>query len=92
MKAKKHKFLDKEVKLLDSDTGWIHRGVKEVIYISASNPKLNRDRGYHQLPSAYSSLIMSLVSGFNPKSCDQANLLEPAHLAEEEPRIGLESF
>ena len=34
-----------KVKVLDRDTRWFERGVKEAIYIRAAQPSLNKDGG-----------------------------------------------
>jgi hypothetical protein len=52
--------LDKDcVKILSSETKWFERGVKEAIHIAAERPSLNRDRGRHNLPAVYHSLVQS---------------------------------
>jgi hypothetical protein len=52
--------LDKDcVKILSSETKWFERGVKEAIHIAAERPSLNRDRGRHNLPAVYRSLVQS---------------------------------
>ena len=47
------------IQVLDREPRWFQRGVKEAIYIAAHSPTLNRDRGRHQLPATYNSLIQS---------------------------------
>ena len=55
----KHHLDNDNISVLDREQGWFQRGVKEAIYIAALNPTLNRDRGRHQLPATYSSLVQS---------------------------------
>jgi hypothetical protein len=47
------------VKILSSETKWFEREVKEAIHIVAERPSLNRDRGRHNLPAVYHSLVQS---------------------------------
>ena len=54
-----HVFSQDNVSILDKESRWFQRGVKEAIYITASKPSLNRDRGRHTLPSVYNSLVQS---------------------------------
>ena len=38
---------------------WFKRGVKETIHIKGKASDLNKDKGHHQLPSVYDSIISS---------------------------------
>ena len=49
-----------EVKILDRESSWYERGVKEAIYIRALRPSLNRDGGRFQLPHIWDPLLTSL--------------------------------
>ena len=53
-----HVDFDK-VKVLDRDTRWFERGVKEAIYIRAAQPSLNKDGGRHRLPRVYDPILTS---------------------------------
>ncbi|XP_072023436.1 uncharacterized protein [Amphiura filiformis] len=68
MKAARHSFDPGEVKVLDSDSRWFQRGVKEAVYIAASEPDLNKDQGRHPLPAAYKRLLGSSGLGSLPGS------------------------
>ena len=59
MATNNHRFSPNNITVLDRENRWFQRGVKEAIYIAASKPTLNRDRGRHVLPAAYSSLVQS---------------------------------
>ena len=54
-----HHFDQDNVNVLDREPRWFQRGVKEAIHIAAGNPTLNRDRGRHNLPAVYHSLVQS---------------------------------
>ena len=38
---------------------WFQRGVREAIHIRSRSPTLNRDRGRHNLPSVYNTIVLS---------------------------------
>jgi hypothetical protein len=57
MNRHNHHFDEDSIEILDTENEWFRRGVKESIHIAAAEPKLNQDRGRHNLPSVYSSLI-----------------------------------
>ena len=60
-KLNKHKIDMDNVEIVDRDSRWFERGVREAIYIRARSPSLNRDLGRHTLPPIYDTLV---------KSCD----------------------
>ena len=62
MKIKGHSFEEGNIKVLDKESDWFKRGVKEAAYISITKPQLNRDRGRHQ------SLLQSCDLGATPRS------------------------
>ena len=45
------------VKILDKESDWFRRGVKEAIHIRKTRSDLNKDQGRHRLSKAYSSLL-----------------------------------
>ena len=65
--------LDK-VDILDKDTRWFERGVKEAIYIRAYQPSLNKDGGRYRLPRVYDPLLTSLP----PTSVKPSRQIQPA--------------
>ena len=72
MKTHSHQFKPEEVDILNTDSRWFQRGVKESIYIAAHNPDLNKDRGRHHLPAVYQPVILSCDSDVISKSHDQS--------------------
>ncbi|KAI8513988.1 histone H4-K16 acetylation [Branchiostoma belcheri] len=50
------------VKILDSESDFFARGVKEAVDIRAHRPTLNRDGGRHKLSGTYDPLLRSRVS------------------------------
>ena len=44
-------------KVLDRDSNWTRRGVKEAINIRRHRPSLNLDQGRHQLPASFDKLV-----------------------------------
>ena len=55
-----HKLADG--KILDKDSRWFQRGVRESICIRSLHPSLNQDQGRHHLPRTYNSLLLPAVS------------------------------
>lgn len=51
--------LDENIKVLDSDSRWFERGVREAVHIRSRSPSLNRDQGRHSLPPVYDTLVLS---------------------------------
>ncbi|KAI8505639.1 Baculoviral IAP repeat-containing protein 6 [Branchiostoma belcheri] len=49
----------KKVTILDRESRWFERGVKEAVHIRSRSPSLNRDQGRHRLPPVYNSLVQS---------------------------------
>ena len=60
LRATGHKLADG--KILDKDSRWFQRGVRESIYIRSLHPSLNQDQGRHHLPRTYNSLLLPAVS------------------------------
>ncbi|KAI8516644.1 hypothetical protein Bbelb_052250 [Branchiostoma belcheri] len=52
-----------KLKILDSEPDFLARGVKEVVYIRANRPTLNRDGERHRLSDTCDPLLQSRVSG-----------------------------
>ena len=44
------------VTVMDKETGYTRRKVKEALFIQSENPTLNRDQGY-ELPKVYKQLM-----------------------------------
>ena len=59
-----HCFKEENVNVLDKDSRWFQRGVKEAIHIAANNPTLHRDRGRHHLPAVSNSLVKTYCCEF----------------------------
>ncbi len=58
-----HKLDTDNIKILDRESRWFQRGVREALQIRSRSPSLNRDRGRHQLPPPtipLSSLVMQV--------------------------------
>ena len=47
LKSEGHEFDPNDVKIMDTDSRWFHRGIKEVYYIAVLDPDLDQDRGRH---------------------------------------------
>ena len=59
-----HSFRETDIKILDSDSNWRSRGIRESTYIRALNPSLNRrsDRNdRYSLPPTFDSIIKSAI-------------------------------
>ncbi len=52
-----------QVKVLDRESGWFRRSVKEAIHILTSPSDLNHDRGRYTLPRVYHTLLNSEAAG-----------------------------
>ena len=57
MGNQQHSFKEKDVKIVDRESRWFERGVREAIHIRSRSPSLNRDQGRHLLPPIYNSVI-----------------------------------
>ena len=53
----KHKVGSQNIRIVDRDSRWFQRGVREAIQIRSRSPTLNRDRGRHNLPSVYNTIV-----------------------------------
>jgi hypothetical protein len=51
-----HKIKTIEVKIVEQESGWFKRKVKEAIKIRIHRPTMNRDEGY-ELPAIYSGVL-----------------------------------
>ena len=66
LQTAKHNFKDKDVLILDKESRWFERGVREAIYVSSENPSLNRGGGLrHNLSRIYSSAIRKIPRRLN---------------------------
>ena len=70
MEYNKHSFDPNEIRILDHDSNWVSRGIREAIHISRTQPPLNRDRGRHHLPPVYKSILQSRDDDVIPSSRD----------------------
>ena len=70
LKSEGHEFDPTDVKILDIDSRWLQRGIKEAYYIAALEPDLNQDRGRHTLSPVYNSIIKSCDRGLPRGSHD----------------------
>ncbi len=64
-----HSFRQKDLTILDSDSNWKSRGVRESAYIRAINPSLNRrsDRNdRYTLPPIYDSILKAAIASPPP--------------------------
>ena len=55
----KHKVDSQNIRIINRDSRWFQRGVREAIQIRCRSPTLNRDRGRHNLPSVYNTIVRS---------------------------------
>ncbi len=51
-----HKLDSDNIKILDRESRWFQRGVREALQICSRSPSLNRDRGRYHLPPSTISL------------------------------------
>ena len=52
----KHK-VDQNIRIVNSNSRWFQRGVRKAIQIRSRSPTLNRDRGRHNIPSIYNTIV-----------------------------------
>ena len=55
----KNKVDSQNIRIVDRGSRWFQRGVREAIQIRSRCPVLNRDRGRHNLPSFYNTIVRS---------------------------------
>ena len=53
--------------ILETESRWFERGVKEAIFIRALNPSLNRDGGRYYLPPVWDNIINKRVKAERPR-------------------------
>ena len=64
----KHNFQDEDVLILDKESRWFERGVREAIYVNSENPSLNRGGGLrHNLSLVYNPIIRKLPRRISKK-------------------------
>ena len=66
-----HEIILDQVKILDRESSWYERGVKEAIYIRALMPSLNRDGSRFQLSYIWDSLLHRSVSDVDQSVASQ---------------------
>ncbi|XP_072017304.1 uncharacterized protein [Amphiura filiformis] len=69
VKASKHTIDWNNVKVLDQDSNWYNRGVREAINIHRHPSNLNKDKGRHDLAPVYRNILSHDVVD-NNSSCD----------------------
>ena len=57
LKAPGHQLDFDKTRILDRDTRWFQRGIREAIYIRAQKPTLNRNAGRYTLPVVWDNII-----------------------------------
>ena len=62
LKAEDHKFPD-DVKILETESRYLQRGINEAYYIASLEPDLNQNKGRYSLSPIYSSVIKSCHRG-----------------------------
>ena len=65
IKAPDHQVDFEQTQILDRDSRWYQRGIREAIYIRAQKPTLNRNAGRYSLPVVWNPII-SLHAGNQP--------------------------
>ena len=70
MRSTEHSIDWDNTKVLDRESNWTKRGVKEAINIRRHKPTLNKDKGRHHLPAAFDKLVLS---DQHPRSSERAN-------------------
>ena len=57
LKARGHQLDFEKTRILDRDSRWFQRGIREAIYIRAQKPTLNRNAGRYTLPVVWDQII-----------------------------------
>ena len=65
-----HTFSIQNTKILERETDWFRRGVKEAIQIYQQDATLNLDRGRHHLDDGYKCLLSQRAGLTNPSGGD----------------------
>ena len=55
-----HEIRPDKAKILDKESNWFTRGIRESIYIKVHRSSLNRDVGRYYLPTVYTSLLSQM--------------------------------
>ena len=63
-----------KTEILTVEPKWFERGVKEAIYIRATNPSLNRDGGRFNLSPIWSNLLKKTVKGTRTRGARSSDL------------------
>jgi hypothetical protein len=53
MHSHDHYYTNRNITILDKDTNWLPRGIRESLQIRALKPTINADQGRHKLPHCY---------------------------------------
>ncbi|XP_012811622.2 uncharacterized protein LOC105946468, partial [Xenopus tropicalis] len=65
LKDKGHSFENSNVQILDKESRWFERGVKEAIHVKVEKPSLNRGGGLrHHLSATYNAVLTSVPRQF----------------------------
>jgi hypothetical protein len=84
MHSHDHYYTDRNITMLDQDTNWLPRGIRESLQIRALNPSINADQGRHKLSHCYDGIIKDRLAPISklkiqaPKNtANQFRLLPP---------------
>ena len=55
-------------RILEVESRWYERGVKEAIHIRVAKPSLNRDGGRFNLPAVWNNVLRAQVRGPGPRT------------------------
>jgi hypothetical protein len=78
-------YTDRNITILDKDTNWLPRGIRESLQIRALNLSINADQGCHKLPHCYDGIIKDRLAPISkrkiqaPKNTANQVWLPPPH-------------
>ncbi len=68
-------FID-DTNILEVESKWFERGVKEAIHISVTHPSLNKDGGRYNLPSVWTNILNERTCGPGPRISNSKQSLQ----------------